>query len=63
MIQQGVVWMIYKDFQGLKISNLGMGCMRLPACDYDLGNLGNIQKIFEEQLKISETMADFRPIL
>ena len=23
--------MIYKDFQGLKLSNLGMGCMRLPV--------------------------------
>ena len=55
--------MIYKDFQGLKLSNLGMDCMRLPACDYDLGNLGNIQKIFEEQLKISEAMAGFRSIL
>ena len=55
--------MIYMDFQGLKLSNLDMGCIRLPACDYDLGNLGNIQKIFEEQLKISETMANFRSIL
>ena len=55
--------MIYMDFQGLKLSNLGMDCMRLPACDYDPGNLGNIQKIFEEQLKISEAMADFRSIL
>ena len=25
--------MIYKDFQGLKLSNLGMGCMRLPVVD------------------------------
>ena len=23
--------MVYKDFQGLKLSNLGMGCMRLPV--------------------------------
>ena len=55
--------MIYMDFQGLKLSNLGMDCMRLPACDYDLGNLGNIQKIFEEQLKISVAMTDYRSIL
>ena len=25
--------MIYKDFQGLKLSNLGLGCMRLPVVD------------------------------
>ena len=25
--------MIYKDFQGLKLSNLGMGCMRLPVVE------------------------------
>lgn len=25
--------MIYKDFQGLKLSNLGLGCMRLPVID------------------------------
>ena len=25
--------MIYKDFQGMKLSNLGMGCMRLPVVD------------------------------
>ena len=104
--------MIYKDFQGLKLSNLGLGCMRLPVVDgndavvdqaaveemvalamergvnyydtawgyhagtselaigkalaayprdkfyladkfpgYDLGNLGKVQEIFEEQLK------------
>lgn len=23
--------MVYKEFQGLKLSNLGMGCMRLPV--------------------------------
>ena len=23
--------MAYKEFQGLKLSNLGMGCMRLPV--------------------------------
>lgn len=25
--------MIYRDFKGLKLSNLGMGCMRLPVVD------------------------------
>lgn len=25
--------MIYKDFQGMKLSNLGLGCMRLPVVD------------------------------
>ena len=104
--------MIYKDFQGMKLSNLGLGCMRLPVVDgddarvdqaaveemvalamergvnyydtawayhggnselaigralavyprdkfylankfpgYDLGNMGKVQEIFEEQLK------------
>ena len=104
--------MVYKDFQGLKLSNLGMGCMRLPVVGgndavvdqaaveemvalamargvnyydtawayhagtselaigkalaayprdkfylankfpgYDLGNMGKVQEIFEEQLK------------
>ena len=104
--------MIYKDFQGMKLSNLGMGCMRLPVVDgddavvdqaaveemvalamehgvnyydtawayhagnselaigkalsvyprekfflankfpgYDLGNMGKVKEIFEEQLK------------
>lgn len=104
--------MIYQDFQGMKLSNLGLGCMRLPVADgndavvdqaavekmvalamergvnyydtawvyhggnselaigralaayprdkfylankfpgYDLGNMGKVQEIFEEQLK------------
>lgn len=25
--------MIYQDFQGMKLSNLGLGCMRLPVVD------------------------------
>ena len=25
--------MICKDFQGMKLSNLGLGCMRLPVVD------------------------------
>lgn len=104
--------MIYQDFQGMKLSNLGLGCMRLPVADgndavvdqaaveemvalamergvnyydtawvyhggnselaigralaayprdkfylankfpgYDLGNMGKVQEVFEEQLK------------
>ena len=27
--------MIYKEFKGEKLSVLGMGCMRFPACGVD----------------------------
>ncbi len=33
--------MIYKNFNGIKLSALGMGCMRLPTCD---GNYDAIDK-------------------
>ena len=30
--------MIYNDFNGMKLSALGMGNMRLPVCSSDLGS-------------------------
>ncbi len=31
--------MIYRDFQGIKLSALGMGCMRLPVCGDDYSQI------------------------
>ena len=33
--KEGVCVMIYRDFQDLKLSGLGMGAMRLPVIDGD----------------------------
>ncbi len=39
--------MVYKDFQGLKLSNLGMGCMRLPLVD---GNDAQVDQAAVEEM-------------
>ena len=49
--------MIYRDFQGKKLSALGFGAMRLPVTGHDDGNIDREQtvlaalRIVEEKLK------------
>lgn len=41
--------MIYKEFQGLKLSALGMGAMRLPVVD---GNDGEVDQEATEEMVV-----------
>ncbi len=49
--------MIYKDFQGLKLSALGMGTMRLPIENGDYSAIDEVQteNMVEYALKTAST--------
>ena len=53
--------MIYRDFQGLKLSALGFGAMRLPADKLPSACLQcrSFEQVCPQQIKISEVLADF----
>ena len=41
--------MIYREFQKLRLSNLGMGAMRLPVLDGDEGRIDEEQTFRKER--------------
>ena len=45
--------MIYKDFQDLKISQLAMGCMRLPLAGKDQSQIDELAKCYAWQWTVA----------